>query len=672
MASRHLRYVVLLLSVLFLTTPFISVQFLTGDVELIASLVLKTNGGGFYPDYGLYIAEHLREIGIEVVVKIEEWIEYSYPFSPIAYDLAIRDLNFKTGTFDPYPFFSEESSLNYYGVDNFMPYGNQSEVMLKEGTLITDFEERKNHYNTWQNLYMDKILPFIPLFSIPEYIATWFNLIGFNSSWSIVDNLPYIHQNGFHPCQDDLKELIIADKNWRNLNPLQIDDESRAFVPSFLFEPLLQISPEGKPIKTGLIYDWDIINESYYKFYIREGIYWNPSYNCTIRNADSNPLSTNSTDLMVGLQGTSSDGYNQQLTAKDMVFTLLAYATFHVSEFAENYFWLKDIQIDNSDNFSFYITIDGNEKTTEFEPYAPFWNKLNVPCLPEFFLNSTSLYITNTSGNIPVRGLFEGIEDTIEWKDFDISSFGCGKYLLDYYVKNLITVLRANSNWHGIGAIDGMYHDLSIETIKIKVLMDTAPKINEFLAGRLDIVKIKYESMLFNNLEKDPLFRCHKLVSNSFSMLIFNLRRPFVGGTDNYLFLDIEGKENYTKGVAVRKAMCYSIDREEINQVLHGGNLIVSDYPIPEIYSNYYNPEIIKYSHDIDKALEWLFPGYDLNPQNPPIPNLLETLLIIGGGIILIGAIPTFFITKGLLDYRRSKKKPSETSTNNTDSIKDM
>jgi hypothetical protein len=46
--------------------------------------------------------------------------------------------------------------------------------------------------------------------------------------------------------------------------------------------------------------------------------------------------------------------------------------------------------------------------------------------------------------------------------------------------------------------------------------------------------------------------------------------------------------------------------------------------------------------------------------------------LIIGGGIILIGAIPTFFITKGLLEYRRSKKKPTETSTNNSDSAKDM
>ncbi len=56
----------------------------------------------------------------------------------------------------------------------------------------------------------------------------------------------------------------------------------------------------------------------------------------------------------------------------------------------------------------------------------------------------------------------------------------------------------------------------------------------------------------------------------------------------------------------------------------------------------------------------------------PSIPNLLETLLIIGGGIILIGAIPTFFITKGLLEYRRLKKKPTETSSSNSDSAKDM
>ncbi|MHA1347146.1 MAG: hypothetical protein ACTSO3_12170, partial [Candidatus Heimdallarchaeaceae archaeon] len=80
-------------------------------------------------------------------------------------------------------------------------------------------------------------------------------------------------------------------------------------------------------------------------------------------------------------------------------------------------------------------------------------------------------------------------------------------------------------------------------------------------------------------------------------------------------------------------------------------------------------PDIIKYSYDLDKAFEWLVPD---NTPKPPIPDLLETLLILGGGFILIGAIPAYFLTKGLLEYRKLKRKPSEGSTSNIGSAKDM
>ncbi|MBY9001092.1 MAG: hypothetical protein KGD64_09270, partial [Candidatus Heimdallarchaeota archaeon] len=109
--------------------------------------------------------------------------------------------------------------------------------------------------------------------------------------------------------------------------------------------------------------------------------------------------------------------------------------------------------------------------------------------------------------------------------------------------------------------------------------------------------------------------------------------------------------------------------REEINQAMHLGNLTVTDYPIPEVYSNYHNPDIVKYTYDLDKAFDWLTPGYNLSQ---PIPYLLETLLILGGVIIIMSAIPTYFITKGLFDYRKSKRKDSEISANDTDSTKDM
>ena len=36
-------------------------------------LILKTNGGGVSPDICLYFAQYLRELGIEVTIKVEEW-----------------------------------------------------------------------------------------------------------------------------------------------------------------------------------------------------------------------------------------------------------------------------------------------------------------------------------------------------------------------------------------------------------------------------------------------------------------------------------------------------------------------------------------------------------------------------------------------------------------------
>ena len=42
-------------------------------IEPLANLVFKTNGGGVRADYGLFIAQYLRDIGVELEVKIEEW-----------------------------------------------------------------------------------------------------------------------------------------------------------------------------------------------------------------------------------------------------------------------------------------------------------------------------------------------------------------------------------------------------------------------------------------------------------------------------------------------------------------------------------------------------------------------------------------------------------------------
>ena len=63
---------------LLILTSLLSMSAINSTVHVegataIANLVFKTNGGGTRPDYGLYIAQYLRDIGIEVDVKVEEW-----------------------------------------------------------------------------------------------------------------------------------------------------------------------------------------------------------------------------------------------------------------------------------------------------------------------------------------------------------------------------------------------------------------------------------------------------------------------------------------------------------------------------------------------------------------------------------------------------------------------
>ncbi|GAH92759.1 unnamed protein product, partial [marine sediment metagenome] len=49
----------------------------------------------------------------------------------------------------------------------------------------------------------------------------------------------------------------------------------------------------------------------------------------------------------------------------------------------------------------------------------------------------------------------------------------------------------------------------------------------------------------------------------------FNLKRPFIGGADNYEYSMQPGKEEYTHAVDVRKAICYSIDKINIDEQIH-------------------------------------------------------------------------------------------------------
>jgi len=82
-----------------------------------------------------------------VQVKVEEWTVFiGCLLQTHDYDMVI--IGFSGGSSpDMRDIYTEDGSLNMFGLDTEMPYGNLSETMQEEGLTIMDLETRQ-HYNS--------------------------------------------------------------------------------------------------------------------------------------------------------------------------------------------------------------------------------------------------------------------------------------------------------------------------------------------------------------------------------------------------------------------------------------------------------------------------------------------------------------------------------------------
>ncbi|MCE7748914.1 MAG: hypothetical protein GPJ51_10985 [Candidatus Heimdallarchaeota archaeon] len=630
--NRKPIFLVTMIFCIFILSSSVNLNEVVGELsitDLRIPLVFKTHSGGVRPDIGYYIAEQLSEINIGLEVIIEEWIVFENTILVTNdFDLAYVTISGGGASPDMRDVYTKDGRLNIFGLNKNIPYGNMSEEMQNYGVTIVDPNARQQLYYDWEQMFMDKIVPMLPFFSQRNYVGLWANTQGYDARWGLSDSLPYMSYIGLHQGQQSLDELNIASHKWLELNPLY----SNELVWDLSSEPIVQYSPDYAPLKSGLVYDWEQIDESHYQFWMHDDLYWNPSYDTRDRTASSGPLSSVSTgNLLTGLKyGEYSNGINQQVTAKDAVFTYLAWANGYVSVDTGYHSWISNIYVDPVNDLSFHIHIDGNPNTPEIESYADFWTKLPWDILPEFYLNSTSSTVSYTSGGVRCKGLYSGIYLTPEWSAYSESAFGCGKYMLDYSTSE-VTVLRRSPYWFGKGAIDGMTGEVPfVDTINIAHI-PTGERIGEFKLGSLDIVDLTAEPTTRKQLQADPKFSVQSFLADSMSFLAFNLNRPFIGGVNNFQYLNEPGKEEYTKGIGIRKAICYAIDRDEINAVLFDGENMISHCPIYPSSAYYYYHDIIKYNHDLDASREWL---HACNIQIPKLKLTVENHDKVGEKII--------------------------------------
>lgn len=551
----------------------------TKSVEPYFTLVAKTNDG-IRAEYLYFLQQHLSQIGIHLDVIIQDWPTF------VGELIAFRDFDIcyvalTGGSADPdmTGIYNENGSLNLFGYDTSMDYNETlgtglNEWYLSRGRQIMppDSQERLEHYWAWEEYLMDKICPLLPTFTPIQKKAYWENLEGYNISKGILQSWGNLKWNGSHFGQRSENELVISDYYWSDLNPLFQDDSSSKFISSSILDPLIWYDDNVKPWPH-LAKNWTHFSDTHVRLTLREGIKW-----------------------QMDPEGLFADEY---FDARDVYFTI--YCWTHISGDIQFFNWLDDMVIIDEYTIDFYI--DGDPNTPEKEPEATYLPELSLLILPEHYLNQSQLP-DNVSPDITHSS----------WNTFATNCFGTGLFSFDNFTEGFETVLHTNENswWLNSSLTDnpalnweerfGDFQNCP-EILRVKINDDYLQEIELFQLGLLDLVSLHSYYSNVEDLTNKEHVATQQEITFYFGFFGFNMReeRAIIGNRE-----PCSSNPSITKGLAVRKAICYATDRNEMNNVIHSGQMVINDYPIYLKQGIWCNPDIIKYHHDIEKAREYM------------------------------------------------------------------
>lgn len=591
------------------------------------TLVAKAKEHSIHVDYLHMAKQHLREIGINIDI-IPMWY-VTFIGELIAYrDFDMVSISLSGGGIDPdfTGVYNENGSLNIFGYHTSMDYNETlgtglNEWYMKQGTLIfpPNSDERVQHYWDWENYLMDEILPCLPSFATNTYAAYWDTLEGYNIFKGILQSWGNMYWESNHQGQLNTNEFVISDYPWSDLNPLFQDDVSSAFISRCLLDPLLYIDNDNT-IWPHLAESYSFINDTHLRITTREGIKWQ-----------------------------DYDGFeNETFNAEDVFFTY--YCLQNISMDKANYHWIKKIELIDNRTIDFYI--DGYSDTIENDQFAPIFSYLNPLILPEHYLNQTQL----------LYGITPDI--TAEsWYSFGVNCFGTSLFEIDTFTEGMETILkiRENSWWLNNSITNDQeldwirrFGDFSdtITNLRIKIELNSQSSLIGFIGGVYDYYHFNdLNSFEYQTEGIDGITLQNKLQSY-LGFFGFNMRpvRPIIGNPE-----PCEDDLSITKGLAVRKAISYAINRIEINNVVHGGDYSIINHLIYETMGIWCNPNIIKYDHDLEMAKYYMtLAGYDMSNHSYTSPTNFLWLYILTG---ISYAIGTGAIIFAFIFIQRKKSK---------------
>ncbi len=581
--------------------------------EPVFTLVAKTHADGTVrPDYLNFLKQHLARIRINVDVIIQDWPTYYGELLFFRdFDLFCFGLNGSGADPDFTGVYDENGTLNMFGYHTSMDSDNntlgtgENEWYMVQGTLIMppDSEERVQHYWAWEQYLMNEICPMKPTVVPVDYAASWSNLVGYDLRNGIIQSWGQMDWVGTHTGQVSTDELVITKSEWSDLNPLFQDDAGSGFISKAIMDPLIWYDAD---INTWphLATDWTMLNDTHFRISLREDIKWQ----------------------------TDSDGLfpNEFFDVDDVYFTL--YSMKHISDDKHLYQWIEAIE--KVDQYTLDVFIDGDPDTPANEPYAPFLPSLNLLILPEHYLNQTQL----ADGETP------DISHS-SWQKFTTDCFGTGLFEINDFTEGVETTLSVSSDcWFLDPLVDksdmdflNRFGDFSngLVTLKIKSLSNIQSALLEFEIGNLDIIQIMDFLEKRDQYRLDPDFKVYNQSIYYLSFFGYNMRenRAHIGSRE-----PCPGDPNITKGLAIRKAISYAIDRTEINNVMHRGEYALSYHPIFNRLGVWCNPNIIRYEHNLDLARYYMnLAGYDVGYIEPTSGlGPIITSSIIGVVVIIL------------------------------------
>ncbi|MGC9779726.1 MAG: hypothetical protein HZR80_10830 [Candidatus Heimdallarchaeota archaeon] len=265
------------------------------------------------------------------------------------------------------------------------------------------------------------------------------------------------------------------------------------------------------------------------------------------------------------------------------------------------------------------------QPTLQKLPYAYFYLYAKIPSdsygVDYFNLIKQQLRFIGIDLKITIQDPFVWQNELMTFRNFDLTIIEINQTEFDPYLTNYYS---ENGIYNVFGYDTSMDWDDELQTGRNEWYMQNGSIL--YPLNSTESISLNWEWQQYLISEIQPAVPLFSENNDSFSMLAFNLRenRKHIGNKD-----PCPGSKEKTIGLAIRKAIAYAINREEINKIVHKSEMEITHWPILPKWNEWCNPSITKSCYNLDIAKQlmatagfWEVVCWDKCPPRPRWPKL--------------------------------------------------